>query len=60
MDIEKAVDHAGSASALARILGISREAVRQFREAGRLPPKRAEQLRELRPEWFGPARKVKA
>jgi len=51
MDIFKAIDKAGSVSALARILGVSRQAVQQYRQAG-FPAARLKQLRQLRPEWF--------
>lgn len=48
---KEAIDKAGSVSALARILGVSRQAVQQWRWRG-LPDDRKQCLRELRPEWF--------
>lgn len=51
MDINRALLRAGSVSALARILGVSRQAVQQFKNCG-LPARRVDQLRRLRPEWF--------
>ncbi len=48
---KEAIDKAGSVSALARILGISRQAAQQYGER-RLPSIRETRLRELRPEWF--------
>jgi DNA-binding transcriptional regulator YdaS (Cro superfamily) len=46
---EEAIKFAGSASELARILGISRAAVCQWVEIPRL---RMYQLQEKHPEWF--------
>jgi DNA-binding transcriptional regulator YdaS (Cro superfamily) len=51
MNITIAIKKAGSVSALARILGVSRQAVQQFRSVG-LPAARVDTLREARPEWF--------
>ncbi len=51
MDIETAIKRAGSISALARILGVTRQAVQQFRTTG-IPSGRVADLREKRPEWF--------
>ncbi len=51
MDIKTAIERAGSVSALARVLGVSRQAVQQYRESG-LPTAREYQLYEARPEWF--------
>jgi len=51
MTADDAITKAGSVTALARLLGIKRQAVQQFRTKG-IPPKRTLQLMELRPEWF--------
>lgn len=51
MDIDIALQKAGSVSALARILNVTRQAVQQFRRVG-LPEKQVEKLKQLRPEWF--------
>lgn len=50
MDTKKAIEKAGSTTALAGILGISVAAVSQWGE--RVPDQRVWQLRVLRPEWF--------
>lgn len=50
MKTKQAIKLAGSQSALARILGVKRQAVPQW--VPNLPPLRVYQLRELRPEWF--------
>lgn len=55
MDIHSAIARAGSVMALARILGVRRQAVQQYRKNG-LPADRLEQLRGLRPEWFSKQR----
>ena len=49
MDKQTAITLAGSQSELARILGIKRAAVWQWKA---IPPLRIYQLKELRPEWF--------
>jgi DNA-binding transcriptional regulator YdaS (Cro superfamily) len=49
MDKQTAIKLAGSQSKLARILGISRGAVFQWKS---IPLLRIYQLKELRPEWF--------
>ena len=46
-----AITKAGSITALARILGISRVAVHKWGETP--PPARMWQLMQIRPEWFG-------
>jgi transposase-like protein len=51
MHIEKAIKHAGSVSALARIVGCSRQVVQHWRKSG-IPSARLETIRALRPEWF--------
>jgi DNA-binding transcriptional regulator YdaS (Cro superfamily) len=49
MDKQKAITLAGSQSELARILGITRAAVHQWKT---LPSGRLYQLMVLRPNWF--------
>jgi DNA-binding transcriptional regulator YdaS (Cro superfamily) len=49
MDKQKAITLAGSQSELARILGITRAAVHQWKK---LPNGRLYQLMVLRPNWF--------
>jgi DNA-binding transcriptional regulator YdaS (Cro superfamily) len=49
MTTEQAAELAGSKAALARLLGVSRGAVSQWRK---LPEGRLYQLMVLRPEWF--------
>ena len=49
MDKQKAITLAGSQSELARILGITRAAVHQWKT---LPNGRLYQLMVLRPDWF--------
>jgi DNA-binding transcriptional regulator YdaS (Cro superfamily) len=51
MNISTAIRRAGNVSALARLLGVKRQAVQQYRISG-LPDARREQLRALRPDWF--------
>jgi predicted transcriptional regulator len=46
-----AINKAGSRMALARLLGVSRQAVQQY-EKSEIPPARLLQLIQLRPEWF--------
>lgn len=45
-----AIEKAGSSTALAELLGISKGAIPQWGEE--LPDERAKQLVELRPHWF--------
>jgi len=49
MDKQKAITLAGSQSELARILGIERSAVHQWKK---IPKGRIYQLMFLRPHWF--------
>ena len=49
MDKQKAIVLAGSPAKLARLLGIKRQAVYNWKE---IPELRIYQLRVLRPEWF--------
>jgi len=49
MDKQKAIKLAGSASKLARLLGISRQSVNSWVV---IPKGRVWQLRVMRPEWF--------
>lgn len=50
METRKAIEMAGSMTALAAMLGISVSAVSQWGEM--IPEQREWQLRVLRPEWF--------
>jgi DNA-binding transcriptional regulator YdaS (Cro superfamily) len=50
MDKEQAIKLAGSAKALAELLGITRAAVSQW--GNNVPPARVWQLKALRPKWF--------
>lgn len=50
MDTKSAIERAGSALALAKILGITVQAVYQWGD--KLPDGRYWQLQVLRPEWF--------
>jgi DNA-binding transcriptional regulator YdaS (Cro superfamily) len=50
MKTQTAITLAGSRAKLARLLGVSRPAVTQYKEV--LPPKRIARLREVHPEWF--------
>jgi len=50
MKTQTAITLAGSRAKLARLLGVSRPAVTQYKEM--LPPKRIQRLREVHPEWF--------
>jgi DNA-binding transcriptional regulator YdaS (Cro superfamily) len=49
MDKAEAIKRAGTASELARILGISSAAVSQWKA---IPEARLWQLKAMRPEWF--------
>lgn len=55
MDKSFAIAKAGSISALARILGVSRQAVQQW--GSELPELQRYRLREARPKWFAEWRK---
>lgn len=50
MKTQQAIDHAGSARALADLLGITPSAISQWGED--VPTPRTWQLRVLRPDWF--------
>jgi DNA-binding XRE family transcriptional regulator len=50
MDKLQAIERAGTATALARLLGITRQAIYQWGDE--LPTQRYWQLKVLRPEWF--------
>lgn len=52
MNKSEAVKKATSAYKLAKMLGVSRQAVSKW-PGDHLPPKRLEQLKAVRPEWFG-------
>ena len=49
MTKEEAIKRAGSQAALARILGVSRGAVNQWKQ---MPQGRVYQLMVIKPEWF--------
>jgi DNA-binding transcriptional regulator YdaS (Cro superfamily) len=49
MDKREAIKRAGTASKLAKILGISNSAVSQWKA---IPEARLWQLKAMRPEWF--------
>ena len=50
MTKDQAIEKAGTAMALAKLLGITRQAISQWGE--QLPVARYWQLKVLRPEWF--------
>ena len=50
MNTQTAIKLAGSATALAELLGITGSAIAQWGES--LPELRVYKLREVRPEWF--------
>lgn len=52
---QHAIQLAGSAKALAELLGITQGAISQWGEE--LPPLRTYELREMKPEWFACARR---
>lgn len=49
IDLDKAIELAGNKFALARVLGLSRQAVQRWKE---IPELQQYRLRELKPEWF--------
>jgi len=51
MNTEKAIKLAGSATALAVLLGVTRQAITHWKRDG-LPQQRVWQLQVLRPDWF--------
>ena len=50
MKKETAIAFAGNANRLAKLLGINRAAITQWGQD--VPPRRVDQLRTLKPEWF--------
>jgi transcriptional repressor of cell division inhibition gene dicB len=50
METHEAIQKAGSAVALAKLLGITRQAISQW--GNDVPPARVWQLKALRPKWF--------
>jgi transcriptional repressor of cell division inhibition gene dicB len=50
METHEAIQKAGSAMALAKLLGITRQAISQWGDT--VPQARLWQLRALRPKWF--------
>jgi DNA-binding XRE family transcriptional regulator len=51
MNKKRAVELAGSQAALARLLGVTKQAVNQWPE-GRMPELQVYRLRDLKPRWF--------
>ena len=49
MDKEEAINLAGTAAALAKMLGITAASISQWKK---IPQARIRQLMHLRPEWF--------
>ncbi len=54
MDKQQAIDLAGSATALAKLLNITPSAITQWEDE--VPPHRVWQLKVIKPGWFRPAR----
>jgi DNA-binding transcriptional regulator YdaS (Cro superfamily) len=50
MDTQQAIEKAGSAMALAKLLGITRQAISQWGD--KVPQARLWQLKALKPSWF--------
>jgi len=50
MDTQQAIEKAGSALALAKLLGITRQAISQWGD--KVPQARLWQLKALKPSWF--------
>ena len=50
MDKQQAIEKAGSAMALAKLLGITRQAISQWGDE--IPQARLWQLKALKPSWF--------
>jgi len=50
MDKAQAIEKAGSAMALAKLLGITRQAISQWGD--QVPQARLRQLKALKPQWF--------
>jgi DNA-binding transcriptional regulator YdaS (Cro superfamily) len=50
MDKAQAIEKAGSAMALAKLLGITRQAISQWGD--QVPQARLWQLKALKPQWF--------
>jgi transcriptional repressor of cell division inhibition gene dicB len=50
MDTQQAIEKAGSAMALAKLLGITRQAISQWGDT--VPQARLWQLKALKPSWF--------
>jgi DNA-binding transcriptional regulator YdaS (Cro superfamily) len=50
MDTQQAIEKAGSAVALAKLLGITRQAISQWGD--KVPQARLWQLKALKPSWF--------
>lgn len=56
IEAQEAIDKAQGITALAKVLGVKRQAVQQYRKNG-IPPERILQLMRDRPEWFKDQRK---
>jgi DNA-binding transcriptional regulator Cro len=56
MTKDQAIAHAGSATKLAAILGLTKQAVSMWGQE--IPPLRLYQLRERKPKWFRVPRKA--
>jgi hypothetical protein len=58
MDTQYAIQRAGSKKALARVLGISRQAIQQW--GPQLPPLQAYRIKEIKPKWVAEWKRLKA
>lgn len=58
MDKQFAINKAGSEAALAKLLGLSRQAVNQWPEA--MPPLQVYRLRDIKPKWVAEWRRAQA
>jgi hypothetical protein len=58
MDKSFAVKKAGTQANLARLLGVTKQAVNQWGD--KLPPLQVYRLRELRPRWYSEWKKLEA
>ena len=52
MNLTDAINLAGSKSALARLLGVSHQAVCKWNKDGRMPPLQVYRLKDIKPRWF--------
>jgi predicted transcriptional regulator len=58
MDRDFAIRKAGTQAKLAKLLGVSRQAVNQWGD--KLPPLQVYRLREIRPRWYSEWKKLEA